>query len=1051
MAVSMPTSAVLALLLTLAAQKDADRTAAPERPVFGFPSEEGVPTASEAVSAANSSAASDTYKRPPVSFLSDARLADICFVDDQYGWAVGDRGVIWHTQDGGGQWRLQSSGVNCSLQSVCFLTRKIGFAAGGSVLPYSHVGAGALLTTRNGGETWTAIPRLTLPMLKKILFIDPEHGWAIGFPSAMYRSGVMASDDGGRSWRPLFGSGDSAWLTGDFLTPSDGALAGCYAAAGTVGRGKIEAFCVDRRGLQNLWQLRLVPPVYGWLVGDGGLAMLTGNAGAAWRVPSGNFPARAAGHFDFAALVARGPKAWIAGTPGTRIFFTPDAGATWERFSTGVSIPITALAFADDRHGWAAGAMGTILATSDGGRTWRSQRSGGTRAAVLALLAQADDLPLELLAKLSGNDGYLSAVEVLARRDIEVRPLDEIPLAERLEQAAADVGASHAQVAWQFPLRQSGLQLAEEHYRRTSLKNIPHDASPQNADDDVAQYGRLDMNALEEYIIKQLRLWRPDVVIADNVVSRRADRLGPLIGKAVLQAVEKAADPSAYPDQIAEAGLSPWQVKKVYAQTDPGAHGQIELAASEFAAGLGRSLADAAADPRGLVSDRVGLTPTTLGFDPLADRATPGNRQSHDIMAGLALVPGGGARRELTNVPAENFDALRRAALKQRNAQAILEQALRNPGKEANLLAQSGELIRGLDDDSAARMLYHLADQCHRTGRWTMAAETLTMLADRYPRHPLARPALLWLIRYHTSGEIAHQRQSAQKAVLRQTPPPALDSAKPEDRLAGAAALGKLIERTRPDLFAEPALRFPLAAAWRKQGMTRQAEQFYLAAGRGPDGDAWSACAKGEIALNDANVKQYKPMQTCWKAAARPKLDGRLDDAVWRKIETVPLKSALNDGEDWPALAAFACDDEFLYIAVTCRRAPGVKYEPAATPRPRDADLSAQDRVDVFIDIDRDFATYYQLSFDYRGFTAESLWGDPGWNPTWFVAADLSEEAWTVEAAIALDQIADQHPKPRDAWAVGVQRTIPGVGFQAWSFPASIRVMPEGFGYLIFQ
>ena len=36
----MFTSAVLALLLTVAAQKDADRIAPPERPVFGFPTED---------------------------------------------------------------------------------------------------------------------------------------------------------------------------------------------------------------------------------------------------------------------------------------------------------------------------------------------------------------------------------------------------------------------------------------------------------------------------------------------------------------------------------------------------------------------------------------------------------------------------------------------------------------------------------------------------------------------------------------------------------------------------------------------------------------------------------------------------------------------------------------------------------------------------------------------------------------------------------------------------------------------------------------------------
>ena len=410
---------------------------------------------------------------------------------------------------------------------------------------------------------------------------------------------------------------------------------------------------------------------------------------------------------------------------------------------------------------------------------------------------------------------------------------------------------------------------------------------------------------------------------------------------------------------------------------------------------------------------------------------------------------------------------------KTRNAQAILDQALRNPGEDANLLAQSGELIRGLDDNTAARILYRIADQYHRTGHWALAAHSYTLLADRYPQHPLARQALLWLVQYYASGEIAWQEQSGQKAALGQTSTPVLDAAKVQDRLDHAVALGKQIERTRPDLFAEPALRFPLAAAWRMQGLSKPAEQFYLLQTRGPEPNAWSACAEGELWLADPKNKQSKPVQKCWKAAAKPKLDGRLDDAVWQKVESVPLKSSLKDDDDWPALVAFAYDDEFLYIAVTCRRAPGVKYEPATTARPRDADLAAQDHVDVLIDIDRDFATYYRLSFDYRGFTADSLWGSAAWNPTWFVAADMTADAWTVEAAVPLDQLTGRHghldgadgrssdadtgkmPVPpvkgRDAWAVGVQRTIPGVGFQSWSTPASTQVTPEGFGYLIFE
>src|SRR5262249_5145521 len=42
-------------------------------------------------------------------FRNDATLHDITFVSPTSGWTVGDRGVIWHTDDAGVTWRQQTS------------------------------------------------------------------------------------------------------------------------------------------------------------------------------------------------------------------------------------------------------------------------------------------------------------------------------------------------------------------------------------------------------------------------------------------------------------------------------------------------------------------------------------------------------------------------------------------------------------------------------------------------------------------------------------------------------------------------------------------------------------------------------------------------------------------------------------------------------------------------------------------------------------------------------------------------------------------------------
>jgi hypothetical protein len=234
-------------------------------------------------------------------------------------------------------------------------------------------------------------------------------------------------------------------------------------------------------------------------------------------------------------------------------------------------------------------------------------------------------------------------------------------------------------------------------------------------------------------------------------------------------------------------------------------------------------------------------------------------------------------------------------------------------------------------------------------------------------------------------------------------------------------------------------------------GFPRQAERFFMAQSRSAADDAWQVCAKGEAWLAKPEGVAPKQVLNCRLAKQKPRLDGKLDDPLWKTTKKVQLKSALHDDADWPAVAMLAYDKEFLYLAVSCRRAPGVEYKPHEGPRTRDPDLSGFDRVDLLLDLDRDFATYYRLTIDHRGCPGEGCWGDSSWNPNWFVAADSSDNTWTVEAAIPLDQLTGSYPHSRSVWAIGIQRTVPGVGFQSWTTPAAVDVVGEGFGFLIFD
>ncbi|MBW8884917.1 MAG: hypothetical protein JF612_09120 [Planctomycetia bacterium] len=146
-----------------------------------------------------------------------------------------------------------------------------------------------------------------------------------------------------------------------------------------------------------------------------------------------------------------------------------------------------------------------------------------------------------------------------------------------------------------------------------------------------------------------------------------------------------------------------------------------------------------------------------------------------------------------------------------------------------------------------------------------------------------------------------------------------------------------------------------------------------------------------------------------------------------------------------------AFDEEYLYVGISCRKAPDGDYSAKEGLRTSDNDLSARDRVTIMLDIDRDYASYWQLTIDHRGWPVESCFGDMTWNPQWFIAAAGDEQYWTAEAAIPLAELTPKKPQLRDVWAIGLQRVVPRVGFQSFTTPAAVNPRPEGFGLMVFE
>jgi len=984
----------------------------------------------------------------------DAALASVWFVDDKQGWAVGDHGVIWHTDDAGGHWQQQDSGIVCPLECVRFIDAQNGWIAGRQIHPYTHVSTGVLLRTRDGGRTWQRDPKLLLPGLKQIRFFSATQGVAWGDATSLLAAGLLTTDDGGRSWTPLVADELTCWRAGDFIDPQSGALASRMGGPLAVrGSAFVTAQAPDFRP-RGANAMRLAAGSPSWLVGDGGLVLVSEDQGRRWLKPSNDPTATTTGpDFDWQAVAVRGTKCWIAGTPGTRVLHSPDAGHTWQTFTTGQRLPIRDLAFVDDDHGWAVGDFGLVLMTSDGGHSWQRQRSKSERAALVACYADPQSVPCELLARMAANEGYTAAVRLLTRCDLTSSDARRASLADRAQAGFGAIGAGSVTTAWSFPTAEPGLGLPTERIV--------------NEWDRACQAPGAER--IEAYLVREFRTLRPEVIVTHGVDPEGSDPLGHMLSQLVLRAAESSADPGRFPEQFAQLGLDPWRVRKVFGLTHTGQASGAGLTASQLAPRLGSTLGEVADLGRALIVERPQPTASTIGFQLLVDHV-PQGAGTHDFFSGVTLFPGSDGRRVLIDSGQVVGDLMQRTRRKQRSLHAVLGHLDKNGVESQQMLAQIGELTADLDPTTAGSLIFQLGEHYRRQGRWAQALETFELVASRYPDHPLAEAASVWLLHCRASREVSRHiaRKLGTAVPVANQPTGVLAQVGPAKQVASrgqaqpmmvaqpadfqwALAMARQIEQRFPAAFCEPAVQLSLAAAQRAAGLGPQATKACQLLEHTRPHDAWWQAAASETWLDAPHGQSPTSVARASLATTRPRLDGRLDDELWKKAMPLQLATTPRDNSLPPATVMLAYDAQFLYVAIRCRRAAGCAYETNDAPRTRDADLQERDRVELLLDLDRDRSTAYRLVVDHRGWAADDCWGDASWNPNWFIAADTADGAWTVEAAIPLAEMVDAPPTNQDAWALGVQRIVPGVGFQSWTTPAGTDICPEGFGLLMFD
>lgn len=291
----------------------------------------------------------------PAPAAQGRTLRAVSFVDARTGFVVGDEGLCLKTDDGGDSWKTVPTGSKARLRDVRFKDARHGWICGdgdpdapdvkdGHVMWSSEEGSrrtcGTLLTTADGGDTWSASWVSTSFELHAVE-ISESPLLQIGINgSESHRDGdILRSPDGGRTW----GADRAFRALFDIRSLSNGR----WIAVGSPVSAMF--FPAPPSPLFKNRRTRI---------------LFSRDAGRTWDVSSGSD-----GRAPLRGAAARPDGISLAVGDGGSILRSVDAGQTWSVVEAGTAENLHAVAFSADAA-VAVGTRGTLLWSEDLGMTW---------------------------------------------------------------------------------------------------------------------------------------------------------------------------------------------------------------------------------------------------------------------------------------------------------------------------------------------------------------------------------------------------------------------------------------------------------------------------------------------------------------------------------------------------------------------------------------------------------------------------------------------------------------------------------------------------------
>ena len=204
--------------------------------------------------------------------------------------------------------------------------------------------------------------------------LDQQHVWIVGFNSS-----IVHTPDGGKTWEMQKSGVVSPLCDVSFVTPQTGWISGrvgtiLYTEDGGKNWSKQESGTT-----RHLFGLTFTDERSGWAVGEFGTILHTSDGGKTW-VEQGSGEDRI---YNDVCFVDK-QHGWIAGEYGL-MYHTTDGGDNWELQECKDIIPVVdeetqwpeptpslySVWFQDRSRGFASGMDGIVIATKDGGTSWK--------------------------------------------------------------------------------------------------------------------------------------------------------------------------------------------------------------------------------------------------------------------------------------------------------------------------------------------------------------------------------------------------------------------------------------------------------------------------------------------------------------------------------------------------------------------------------------------------------------------------------------------------------------------------------------------------------